>query len=101
MAHLKPFTPAKNQIPHRNTHVVINDLAVAFRSVVIAKDLHRPNHFYTWSIRRYNDDALLVVPVLVVRIALAEYKMDGTSRVACSADPPLRKVRDIHICHKS
>ena len=91
MAHLESFTPAKNQVPHRNTNVVIDNLAMTFRSIVVTKDLHRPNHLYTWSVRRNNDDALLAVPVRVVGIALSEDEMYGTAWVSGAANPPKKE----------
>ena len=91
LAYLETASPAQDQVAHGHANILVDDLAVPLRCVVIAKDLHGPDDLDSRSIRRYDDDTLLVVAIFVVGVALAEDKMDSTAGVASAADPPSKE----------
>lgn len=86
--YLKTSSPAQNEIAQRNTDIIIDDFAMSFRSVIISKDLHRPDDFHTGCVCWNYDDTLLVVSAIVSGIALPHYEMYFSSRVTCPANPP-------------
>ena len=92
--YLESFTPAKNEVAQRHSHIIINNFAVSLRSIVIAKYLHRTNDLDPRGVGRYNNNTLLTVTIRVVGIALAEDEMQGTSWVTSSTDPPFVTVDD-------
>ena len=85
---LEAFPPSEYQVTQRHAHVVVHDLAMPLRRVVVAHDLHGPDDLHAGRVRRHEDDALLVVAVRVIWVALPENEVYGTARIPCTADPP-------------
>jgi hypothetical protein len=86
----KTSAPPENDVIERNADLVVNDFAVTFWGVIITEYRHRANDFDTRSIRRYENNTLLIVNAFVVRVALAHNEMDLCSWVSCATDPPER-----------
>ena len=91
---LKALAPAVNKVLHRNTNVLIDDLAVTLRGCVVAEHAHRADDLHARCVRGDNDDALLPVLVRVLWVALTEHEVDHTSGIACAADVPARHNSD-------
>lgn len=63
---------------------------MTFRSIVITEDFHGTNDLNARGIGRNDDDTLLLVLVRVVGVTLSKHKMQSATRVAGTADPPVR-----------
>jgi hypothetical protein len=87
---LKTTTPTKNKVAEGHTHIVINDLTVTLGGVVVPEHLHGSNDVDSGGVGGDENDTLLVVLVFVVRVALAQHKVDCATRIASTADPPAR-----------
>ena len=87
--HLKAFAPPKDQVAQRNANVLVENLAMSFRSVVVSENPHGPDDSHTRRISRDEDHTLLLVNVGIVRITLAHDNMDLRPRVSGSTDPPV------------
>lgn len=61
---------------------------MSLRSIIITEYLHGSNDLNSRSISRYNNNTLLTVAIRIIRVALSEDKMQGTSWVTSTADPP-------------
>jgi hypothetical protein len=86
---LESFAPAQDEITYWDSDVLVDDLAVAFRRVVIPKNLHGPDNLHTGGIRRYKDNTLLLICTLVSWVTLSEHQMNFATRVPSTRDPPI------------
>lgn len=76
------LTPAKDKVAERHPHIIVDYLTMSLGSIVITEDLHGPDNFDTWRVCRHEDYALLLVPVRVLRVALAKDKVHRAAWVA-------------------
>jgi len=86
--YLESFTPSKNQVRKRDPNVIIDNLAVAFRSVIIAKHLHRSNDLYAWSVGWYQNDGLLEMLVFIVRVVFPHNNVEFAAGIPSTRDIP-------------
>ncbi len=91
---LETPAPSEHQVAQGNTDVLVDDLAVAFRRIVIAKHLHGTDDFDTGCVGGDEDDTLLLVRIAVVGIRLAHNNVNGATRITGARDPPLVTVDD-------
>ena len=87
---------AQDQIFGRHAHVVEADLGMAFRRVVIAKNMQRAFDRHARRVERHEDHRLLLV-TLGRRIALAHDDGDLAVRGHRPGGPPLAAVDDVVI----
>jgi hypothetical protein len=85
----KSSTPSKNQVAQRNTDVLVDDFAMSFRGVIVTEHFHGTNDLDSGGVSGDNDNALLVVGILVVGIALSHNEVQLGAGVAGTADPPV------------
>lgn len=88
-AYLEAFAPAQDKIAHRHANVLVYDFTVSLRRIIVPKDAHGAHNLDTRGIGRYNDYALLTVLVGVVGVTLAKNQVQGTARIASTADVPV------------
>ena len=85
----KATAPSKNQVAQGDAHVLVDDFAMAFRGIIVTEHSHGTNDLDPGGISGDNDNALLVVGILVVGVALPHNKVQLCAGVASSADPPV------------
>lgn len=81
--------PAIHKVSHGHTDVLVDNFAVTLRRIIVAKNTHSTNDLNARCVGRDNDDALLSVPVRVLRIALAEDEVKSAARVTSTTDVPV------------
>jgi hypothetical protein len=71
-----------------HTHVLEDQVCVSVGRVVVAVDREHALNFNAGGIGWHNDDRLLLVPVRMVGIGLAQHNVDLASWVSGAGNPP-------------
>lgn len=96
---LKALAPAINKVLCWNTNILVDNLTVTFRSIIVAEHAHGADNFHARRVRGDYDNALLPVPVRVLRVALTEHEVERTTRISCPTDVPGRHNSDMSKTH--
>lgn len=91
---LKAPTPTQNQVTQRHSDILVDDFAVPFRSVIVTKDMHGTDNYYTRCISWDDHNTLLVIMVHVGWVALPHHKMEFCPWIPGTTDPPGKTVSD-------
>ena len=86
--YLEALAPSEHQVAHWHAHVVVDDFAMTFGSIIVPKHLHWANDLDARRIGRDEDNTLLLVGVGVGSIALSHEDVNFAAGITSSTDPP-------------